>query len=148
MISSLLARETNIINNILWIPSDNREFEEFFKTLRVCLFALDQIYLGSFTPELIISNDKTKHLEKIIKLTKYHQCPLILIDHEPKSDMIDSNKFQEKIHNIPIVKQIAFSKQIKQSWGDIHELILNENSDKNTWQEFIDTTKKLIYKYE
>jgi hypothetical protein len=148
MISSLLARETNTINNILWIPSDNREFEEFFKTLRVRLFALDQIYLGSFTPELIISNDKTKHLEKIIKLTKYHQCPLILIDHEPKSDMIDSNKFQEKISNIPIVKQIAFSKQIKQSWGDIHELILNEDSDKNTWQDFIDTTKKLIYKYE
>ena len=73
---------------------------------------------------------------------------MILIDHEPKSDMIDSNKFQEKINNIPIVKQIAFSKQIKQSWGDIHELILNENSDKNTWQEFIDTTRKLIYKYE
>ncbi len=148
MISSLLARETNAINNILWIPSDNKEFERFFKTLKVRLFALDQIYLGSFTPELIISNDKTKHLEKITKLTKYHQCPLILIDHQPKSDMIDSNKFQEKINNIPIVKQIAFSKQIKQSWGDIHELILNEDSDKNTWQDFIDTTKKLIYKYE
>ena len=148
MISSLLARELNVITNILWIPSDNKSFEKFFKTLNVCLFALDQIHLGSFVPELIISNDKTKHLEKVIKLTKYHQCPLILIDHELKSDMLDTKKFQEKISNIPIVKQIAYSEQIKRSWEDTHELVLNEQSDKNTWQELINKTKKIIYKYE
>jgi len=148
MISSLLSREINTKTNILWIPSDDKGFEKFFKSLNVCLFNLDQIHLGSFIPDMIISNDKTKHIDKIIKLTKYHQCPLIMVDHEEKSDMIDMSKFKEKIQELPIVKYVAVSERIKQSWSDMHDYVLNDNSSKKEWQNFIDNTKKTIYKYE
>jgi hypothetical protein len=148
MISSLLSREININTNVLWIPSDDKDFEKFFRTLQVSVFTLDQIYLGSFVPDIIISNEKTKHIDKIIKLTKYHQCPLVFIDHEEKSDMIDISKFQDKISELPIVKLIAFSEQIKKSWGDIHDLVLNDTSGLQEWQDFTNKTKKIIYKYE
>ncbi len=148
MISSLLSREINRTTNILWIPSDDKSFEKFFRTLNVCLFALDQIHLGSFVPDMIISNDKTKHIDKIIKLTKYHQCALIIIDHEEKSDMIDMSKFKEKVQELPIVKYVATSERIKNSWSNIHDYILNDNSNKEEWQDFINNTKKIIYKYE
>ena len=148
MISSLLSREINKINRILWIPSDDKDFEKFFVKLNVSLFGLDQIYLGSFVPDLIISNEKTKHIEKIIKLTKYHQCPLIFIDHEEKSDMIDTTKFQNKISDLPIVVQIACSERIKKSWDNVHDFVLNENSDVNSWQNIINGTKQTVYKYE
>jgi hypothetical protein len=126
----------------------DKDFEKFFRTLQVSVFTLDQIYLGSFVPDIIISNEKTKHIDKIIKLTKYHQCPLVFIDHEEKSDMIDISKFQDKISELPIVKLIAFSEQIKKSWGDIHDLVLNDTSGLQEWQDFTNKTKKIIYKYE
>mgnify|MGYP003138215817 FL=1 len=148
MISSLLSREINKITSVLWIPSDDKNFEKFFRTLEVSVFTLDQIYIGSLVPDIIISNDKTKHIDKIIKLTKYHQCPIIFIDHEEKSDMIDISKFQQKIAELPIVKFVAFSESIKNSWENTHDLVLNDNSDKDEWQQLINQTKKIIYKYE
>jgi len=148
MISSLLSREINKITNVLWIPSDDKNFEKFFRTLEVSVFTLDQIYIGSLVPDIIISNDKAKHIDKIIKLTKYHQCPIIFIDHEEKSDMIDISKFQQKIAELPIVKFVAFSESIKNSWENTHDLVLNDNSDKDEWQQLINQTKKIIYKYE
>ena len=62
--------------------------------------------------------------------------------------MIDISKFQEKILTLPIIIQIARSEVIKKSWGDIHDFVLNENSNVDSWQNIINQTKKMVYKYE
>ena len=147
MISSLLSRELNKPINILWIPSDNKRFEKMFKTLNVTLFDLDQIYIGSLTPDIIISNDRTKHIEKLITISKYHQCPIIFIDHEEKSDMIDIDKFKDKIESIPLVTQIAVNNPIHNSWDKIHDLTIDYENIK-MWDEIVLKTKKQRYIYE
>lgn len=147
MISSLLSRELNKPINILWIPSDNKRFEKMFKTLNVVLFDLDQIYIGSLTPDIIISNDRTKHIEKLITISKYHQCPIVFIDHEEKSDMIDISKFKDKIGSTPLVTQIAVNNLIHDSWEKIHDLTIDYENIK-MWEEIVLKTKKQRYIYE
>jgi vacuolar-type H+-ATPase subunit F/Vma7 len=146
MISSLLSRELNRKTNILWIASDNKRFEKMFTKLNVNLFDLDQIYIGSLVPDIIISNDKTKHIEKIITIAKYHQCPIILIDHEEKSDMIDVNKFTEKVKDMPIVVQIALSDQVHKSWDKIHDYVISSDNTEQL-ENIILKTKKQRYIY-
>lgn len=149
MISSLLSRELEYYN-ILWVPSDNTYYEKFIHNLGINLFSLDSIYFGHCVPNIIVSNNKMNHLDTIIDLCHYHHCGLIIVDHEIKSDMIDTKKFIEKISSLPNVKQIALSNAIKKSWDDIHDLILNYNSeeDQQEWLSVFKEVKNQKFIYE
>jgi len=148
MISSLLSRELDNIN-ILWIPSDNRYYEKFMSSLGLNLFSVNDIYFGQFIPDLIISNNKMNHLETVVSLCHYHHCNLILVDHEPKSDMIDITKLKSKLEALPNVYQIAVSENIKRSWPDIHNQVIgfDSDNDRTSWLDIIHTirNKKFIY---
>jgi hypothetical protein len=151
MISSLLLREISTKVNVLNIASNNIYFEKFLSSLNIKIFGLHDLYIGSCVPEIVITSNKTQNIDKTIAICKHHQCNLIAVDHEIKSDIIEVEKIQQKLSAIPNVLQIAVSEDIKNSWGDLHEIVLrygNEKELKDRWQEIILTVKQKSFIYE
>lgn len=150
MISSLISRECCNKKNILWIPSNNIYFEKWMHNLDcVRLFYSDHLYIGSCVPDIIITNNKINNSDAIVNLCHYHKCNLIIIDHDSKSDIVDTDKVQKKFSTLPNVYYVAMSEKIKQSWGDMHDLVLNYNANDSSAIicQIIDdiTQKRFIY---
>jgi hypothetical protein len=148
MISSLLSRELSNSTNILNIPSNNIYFEKFLKSLDVKIFSLDHLYVGNCVPDIVLLNNRTQSLEKIISVCQYHQCNLVVVDHEVRSDTLDVSKVQKKIDMLPNVWQIAIDDQVKQSWGNIHDIVLGYGSNAKEWEQIFNEQKKRRYIYE
>lgn len=151
MISSILSRQFSEIINVLWIPSNDAYFERFIKTLPIRIFSLEDIYLGSCVPDIIISNNKTYKTDTVIELSIFHHCGLIFIDHEIRSDMIDIKVFVKKLEMLPNILQIALSDKIKKSWNDIHDIILpfdNTKENRNRWLQIIRDINNKAFIYE
>lgn len=144
MISSILQREFLTVNstiNIAWTPCDNILFESFIKdTCKPCnIVSLAETYYGMNDISIIICNNRLTHLDRAIDLCKFFFCPLIIVDHSYKSDMI-TNKIDNDIPIEPIY-QIATSKDIFLSWNKIQNAIMeydiNNTQSKNVWKNLI-----------
>lgn len=144
MISSVLQREFLTIDsttNIAWTPCDNIIFDTFIKeACRPCnIISLTETYYGMNDISIVICNNRLTHLDKSIELAKFFCCPLVIVDHINKSNMI-TNKIE---NNIPIepVYQIATSKEIFLSWNKIQNTILDydihNQKIKNIWQNLL-----------
>lgn len=144
MISSILQREfltTNSTINIAWTPCDNIFFETFIKeACKPCnIITLTETYYGMNDVSVVICNNRLSHLDKSIELAKFLFCPLIIVDHFNKSDII-TNKIDTDIPIEPIY-QIATSKEIFFSWNKIQNSVMeydiNNNQAKNIWKNLI-----------
>lgn len=144
MISSILQREFLTIGsttNIAWTPCDNILFEMFIKeACKPCnIVSLTETYYGMNDISIVICNNRLTHLDKSIELAKFFFCPLVIVDHINKSDMI-TNKIENDIPIEPVY-QIATSKEIFLSWNKIQNTILEYDIDntqsKNIWQNLL-----------
>jgi hypothetical protein len=144
IISSIVKRLYNSIDsykNIVWTTCDDSLFNNFIK--KACdpcsLINFDNTYYGFNDIDLIICNNRIIYLDKCIELAYYLHCPLLIVDHLPKSSMINNS------HNIEYafepIHQIAVSKQICDSWGGIHDRIMDYNIDNlkslETWKNLV-----------
>lgn len=126
IISSILHREllkSGDPIHILWTPTDNTLFRNFIEK---CLgnpvfFEFDNTYLGLASIDIIICNSRISHLEKSIESAKYFHCPILIVDHEPKSSNISVSS-----KDIPTtaVAKIAINDMIAASWQDKYDKVL------------------------
>jgi hypothetical protein len=144
MISSIVHREFAEIGdiiNIAWTPCDDILFTEFIKN--VCspcnLIDLYQTYYGMSDITLILCNNRLTHLDRAIELAKFLCCPILIVDHD-----IKSNNIKDEINTNFIIQQVysvALSEEISLSWGKIHNNILSFNimdsKNKEIWRNLI-----------
>lgn len=154
MIHSLLSREIkNTIDspyNIVWIPSSDLYFEKFFTNLGYRLLSKHHLFLGNCVPELVITNNKTSQIDVVIEICLHYQINLCIIDHEIKSEIIDSNKIVDKYSKIPNVSYIALSKEIANSWGGTYDAILDYTNlnELIKWKQIIHELIHKTFYYE
>jgi hypothetical protein len=127
MISSLINKEFININSPINIASskiDNKYFDQYLKKVfpSSIVYSFENTYYGNMEPSIIICNNRISHLDKSVELAKYFHCPLLIIDHELKSELI-TNKIVNNFMISPVI-QIALSKNIHLSWNKIHNYIL------------------------
>jgi len=144
MISSILEREFLTLDstiNIAWTPCEDSLFERFIKeACHPCnIISLTETYYGINEIAVIFCNNRLTHLDKSMELAKFFSCPLIIVDHNIKSEMISNNL--DISMPIQPVYQIALSKEISMSWNKIHDNvlvynILNQHS-KDVWKNLI-----------
>jgi len=144
MISSVLQREfltLKSVFNIAWTPCENTSFELFIKeACNPCnLIHLTETYYGLNDISIIICNNRLTHFDRAVELAKFAFCPLIIVDHTRKSDII-TNKLDNTIPLEPIY-QIAISKDIFLSWNKIQNTTMpydiNNQQSKNIWKNLI-----------
>lgn len=144
MISSILQREFLTVSstiNMVWTPCENLLFERFIKSAcNPCnLVALSETYYGMNDISIVVCNNRLTHLDQSISLAKFFYCPLIIIDHSIKSDII-SNKISVDLPIEPFY-QIALSKEIYISWNKIQNSVLeydiNNEQTKSIWKNLI-----------
>lgn len=144
MISSILQREfitPDSVLNIAWTPCEDIIFERFIKeACHPCnIISLTETYYGMNDISIIICNNRLTHLDKSIELAKFFSCPLLILDHSLKSEMISNNIDC----SIPIepAYQVALSKEINLSWNKIHNTVLVYNihnkHSKEVWKNLI-----------
>lgn len=141
MIPSIIKREFASIGssiNIVWTRCDDTKFTKFIEqTCDPCfLIDFDNTYFGVYDPSIVICNNRLIYLEKCVSLCRFFHCPLIIIDHDPKPNIV-SNKIDTEFDIQPVI-QIATSKDIYFSWNKVHDYVLEYNqSTKNTWKNLI-----------
>jgi hypothetical protein len=156
MISSILAREQikrGDSINILWTPCDNVYFEKFIThKLKHKIFQVDHLYFGQCIPELIICNNKITFYEKISKLSIFLHCPVLVIDHNSRPNLIDEEKSKEISKHFVCSVSLALDKQINESWGKTHDHVLNyeanDMDNHDLWQNILYKTTKMVFKYD
>jgi hypothetical protein len=154
MIHSLLSREIkhsiNSEYNILWIPSPDPYFEKFFASLGYRLLSKHHLFLGQYVPELAITNNKTSQIDVIIEICLHYQINLCIIDHEIKSEIIDSNKIINKYNKIPNICNIALNQAIADSWGVQYDAVLDyhNSNDIIKWKHIIHNLTHKTFYYE
>lgn len=144
MISNIINKEFYSISeqtNILWTQCETSYFKEFINTiLSPCsLIDYDKTYYGISDISIVFCNNRLTHLEKCVDLAKFFHCPLVIVDHSLKSNLINEN-FKPSFDFEPVY-QIAVSKDIDFSWRGIHNLTLgydlNNNETINKWRTII-----------
>lgn len=144
MISSIIQREflnTKSTLNIVWTPCENILFQNFI--LSACdpcnIINLDDTYYGMNDISIIICNNRITHLDKCVELAKFLFAPLLVIDHDIKSSIIN-NEINTDLEIDPIY-YVAVSKDIYLSWNKIQNVILEYDIDnqqnKNIWKNLI-----------
>ncbi len=149
MISSIIQKEFIDINSAINIASskvDNIYFNNYLKKIypQSTIFSFDNTYYGNMEPSIVICNNRISHLENSIDLCKYFHCPLLVIDHDLKSDLI-TNKFSNDFAISPVV-EIALSQSIHMSWNRVHKYVL-EPSEINIpkWKNIIFNVCKQVF---
>jgi hypothetical protein len=144
IISSVLHRIFNNSNNkknLAWTPCDNSIFESFIReSCNPCeLIQFDNIYFGYNDIDIVICNNRMLYLDKCIELCYFLHCPLLIIDHTIKSSII--NKETPFYYGFEPVYQIALTNKIYESWGGIHDKVLdydiNHDKSKQIWKNMI-----------
>lgn len=146
MISCLLKKELGTIKstiNIVWTKCEDSRFKNFIS--RACnpcnIIDFDQTYFGMQDPSIIICNHRLVYMEKCLNLSRFFHCPIIIIDHESKPDIV-SNKIDTSFDISPII-QVAISQQIYLSWNKIHDYVLDYNTQtEGVWKNLIYNTYK------
>lgn len=147
MISNLIDREFHSINsptNILWTQPESLYFTDFIRSacFPCSLIDFDKTYYGNNSISLVVCNNRLVYLDKCVELARFFHVPLLIIDHSIKSSIISEN-FVLDVSFEPVY-QLAISKDIFLSWGKIHNLILEYNSDKNTMEKWKNIVFQLI----
>ena len=145
MIDSLIKKELNELN-ILWIPSNSKHFEKLFDSLDFNYFDLSDLFTGLCTPNLIITNNRFSKFDIVINLCLTNHCNLIIIDHDEKPDIISTDKIISKMKLVPNVLQIATSPNVYNSWGKIHDIVLESGITKEDFSKILTTFYKKIFK--
>lgn len=144
MISSIIKKQFIDIKSpisIIWTKTDSSIFYEFInEACRPCdILNFDSTYYGNNEPSIVICNNRLTNLEKCISLSKFYHCPLLIIDHELKSNIV-MNNFDTKFDISPVY-QVAVSNSIYLSWNKIQNIVIpyNGNDDmlKNKWKNLI-----------
>lgn len=141
MISSIIKKEFASINstmNIVWTRCDDAKFTKFIE--RACspcaLVDFDNTYFGIYEPSLVICNNRLIYLDKCMSVCKFFHCPLIIIDHDPKPNMV-SNNIDNSFTVKPVI-QIALSKDIHMSWNRVHNYVLDYNDkSESIWKNLM-----------
>jgi hypothetical protein len=144
MIGNLLNKEKGQIS-ILWIPSQDTMFEKNFKTLNYSCCNLDNLFLGKYHPNLIITNNKLIKLDHIINLCLIHYCNLIVIDHEEQPDIVSVDKITAKLKLVPNVLEISMSDRIYNSWGKRHDVVCKSDFQILDLKEIIDKFAEKLF---
>lgn len=141
MIQNIINKEFITKDTILNIvfAGQTEEFYEFIKKI----FPLSSItdfnstFYNINNPHIIICNERSTTLSRSIELCKFFHIPLLLVDHDKKSD---------STINIPDIDfesfySIALSIPIYNSWNKTHDKILDfdiYNQDNiNIWRQLI-----------
>jgi len=145
MISNIINKEFYGIDkqiNILWTQCESLYFEEFIKTIfHPCsLIDFDKTYYGIKDVSIVFCNNRLTHLEKCTDLAKFFHCPLVIIDHNIKSNLINDS-FKPNFDFEPVY-QIAISKDIDFSWRGIHDITLGYDTKNN---DIINKWKTILF---
>lgn len=144
MISSILQREfsdTKSVLNIVWTPCEDIMFQKFI--MSACapcnIINLDDTYYGMNDISIILCNNRIMHMDKAIELSKFLFSPLLIIDHDIKSNIIN-NEIDTDLEIDPVYN-VALSKEIYLSWNKIQNIVLqyepNNQQNKNVWRNLI-----------
>lgn len=144
MISNLLKKQKKEIS-ILWIPSQDSIFEKNFNTLGYSCCALDDLFLGKYEPNIIVTNNKLIKLDRVVNLALIHYCNLIVIDHEEQPDIISKDKITAKLKLVPNVLEIAMSEKIYNSWGKTHDVVCKQDFQISDLKQIIDTFAEKLF---
>lgn len=147
IINTILNKEHLTIHssiNIIWVECLDSNFEKFIQSLGHNLLSFNNAYYGCLSPNLIICNNKVQFFDQCKMFSMQYHLPVLLIDHAPKSYLLDNNKI-DGLNKFPCCHSIAISKKISESWNNIHDQILsydNSIESKNIWKNLIYQTAK------
>jgi hypothetical protein len=153
ILSSILDKENINYNSkltILWGNSDNEYFNKFIQKLNHNLISIDHLYYGDNIPNLVICNNKISQIRELSLVSIRYHCPLIVIDHNPKTNYISTENLEE-INNINMSYKIALSKEISKSWGIHYDQILSYNDTQDSldiWNNLLHNISMGLYQYE
>lgn len=149
MISTLIERELSTIDspmNIAFSKVDDSAVVKYFQQIlnNSKLINFNDTYYGNLDPQMVICNDRISHLDTSIDICKYFHCPLLIIDHNIKSNLI-TNKI-ENLYDIKPVVQIALSDNIYLSWNKIHDYVIPiSDSTIKKWHNIIYNLSKQTF---
>lgn len=150
ILSGVLSREfisPNSTLSILWTNPENT-FTDFVKSLGHELIVFDQLYFGVNRPQLIICNNKISHYQEVQMLSLQFHLPVLVVDHKPKSDLIDEEKIGV-LNKFYCSYSIAINQNIYESWGSKHDRILDfdirNQESKTIWNNLIHQIPKRIF---
>lgn len=147
LISSIIKRTLNTRQSELNIVISNCEDPSFviFLEERVFTAGSNILFFDSFltanTPiDLVICNSRITQFEKCFNLSGFFQCPMLIIDHDHPSALVDTKIKTERVI-CPHLIYLARSKDIYDSWGQYHDVILDyefyNRDNTNEWQNLI-----------
>jgi hypothetical protein len=145
MISSIISKEFYNIGssiNILWTPADSIDFKQFFNLCcsPCSIIDFDKTYHGIYDIHIVVCNNRIAYFDKCIELCKFFHCPMLIIDHGPKPNMV-SGRLETSIPIKPIY-QVAIAKEIYSSWDRVHDCIIEYSiHDPKTYEPW----KNLIF---
>jgi hypothetical protein len=144
MISNIIKKELLTHSshiNIITSKIDNIFFKKFLnETCSPCSITdIESSYYAKYDPSIIICNDRLVFLDKCLELAKFFHCPLLIIDHNEKSDLV-VNKYKTTFDIYPVY-QIALSNQIYLSWNRIQDNVLSykvgDSASMSVWKNII-----------
>jgi hypothetical protein len=143
MISNIISKElcdSKDTIDLLWTNPESAYFTDFVReACKPCrLIDFDKTYYGNYNISIVICNNRLMYLEKCIELSRFFHAPLLIIDHFAKSDMVNED-YSVNIMFDPVY-QIATSRDIFNSWNNIHNKIMPYNKDNKNmklWKEMI-----------
>lgn len=143
--SSIIKRIFSTINSpksIVWTQCEHNLFKNFIK--RACepcsILDFDHTYYGFNDVDIIVCNNRMMYLEKCLELSFYLHCPVLIVDHSPKPALI-TDKISNDFSISPIY-QIALSNDIYNSWGKIHNTIMDYSIES---KENLESWRNLIF---
>jgi len=99
---------------------------------------MDNTYYGNIDIGLVICNNRLLYFDKCVNWCKQFHCPLLIIDHDIKSRLINDSVITNT--EFEPVLQIALSDDIYISWDKIHDAILDVNASPSNikkWKEAV-----------
>lgn len=144
MISNIIKKELLDIHSTINIVSskiDNIFFKKFLKeACSPCTITeLEESYYAKYDPSIIVCNNRLTYMDKCIELAKFFHCPLLVVDHEEKSDLI-VNKYTSNFDIYPVY-QVAISNKIHISWNRIQNgvfpYVVGDNNSMSKWKNLI-----------
>jgi len=147
-LSGIIERELLLENstaNILFTHTDNKKLDHLLKKLNHNILHYDDLYFAKSVPNIIICNDRIISYEKVGLLSIQYHIPVIMVDHEPLSSLIDKSK-TDLLNNMPNSYKIAINHDIYESWGKTHDQILSTaESEIHLWNKLIYEISKRVF---
>ena len=155
LMSSIIKRVLNTREsplNIIMSHSEDSAFllflQEIVSIKGTKILSVSDSLMANTPIDLIICNSRITQFDKCFAVSNFFQCPMIIIDHTLPSHLIDPKAKMERAI-FPHLIHVARSKEIYDSWGKYHDLVLDYefNNEKNTneWRDLIYKTSKINF---